>query len=129
MRLVHLDTGVWLKLLDRAQAAAVRGESSFELIRFPWDLCSDGVAKSTLPKLTGRRPLGAKRPRSMRGGNASFDRRGSGFAPKLSNIWRASQTTSPYRSPGPLLKSAEMNGRLYDLRIKSSTSLNSWAAR
>ena len=103
MRLVHLDTGVWLKLLDRAQAAAVRGESSFELIRFPWDLCSDGVAKSTLPKLTGRRPLGAKRPRSMRGGNASFDRRGSGFAPKLSNIWRASQTTSPYRSPGPLL--------------------------
>jgi hypothetical protein len=33
---------LWVKLLDRAKAAATQGESSFELIRFPCDLCSDG---------------------------------------------------------------------------------------
>ena len=42
MLLEHLDKQLWVKLLDRAQAAAARGESSFELIRFPCDLCSDG---------------------------------------------------------------------------------------
>jgi CBS domain-containing protein len=42
MWLEHLDTEVWAKLLNRAQAAAAQGESSFELIRFPCDLCSDG---------------------------------------------------------------------------------------
>ena len=36
---------VWATLLDRAQAAAAQGESSFELIRFPCDLCSDGGRK------------------------------------------------------------------------------------
>jgi CBS domain len=41
-RLEHLDKEVWAKLLDRAQAAATQRESSFELIRFPCDLCSDG---------------------------------------------------------------------------------------
>jgi hypothetical protein len=45
MRLEHLDTEVWAKLLNRAQAAAAQGESSFELIRFPCDLCSDGGRK------------------------------------------------------------------------------------
>jgi CBS domain-containing protein len=42
MQMEHLDTEVWAKLLDRALAAAAQGESSFELIRFPCDLCSDG---------------------------------------------------------------------------------------
>jgi hypothetical protein len=42
MSLEHLDKQVWVKLLDRAQAVAAQGESSFELIRFPCDLCSDG---------------------------------------------------------------------------------------
>ena len=42
MLLEHLDKQLWVKLLDRAQAAAAQGESSFELIRFPCDLCSDG---------------------------------------------------------------------------------------
>jgi hypothetical protein len=45
MSLEHLDKQVWVKLLDRAQAAAAQGESSFELIRFPCDLCSDGGRK------------------------------------------------------------------------------------
>jgi hypothetical protein len=45
MLLEHLDKQLWVKLLDRAQAAAARGESSFELIRFPCDLCSDGDRK------------------------------------------------------------------------------------
>ncbi len=45
MLLEHLDKEVWATLLDRAQAAAAQGESSFELIRFPCDLCSDGGRK------------------------------------------------------------------------------------
>jgi hypothetical protein len=45
MLLEHLDKQLWVKLLDRAQAAAAQGESSFELIRFPCDLCSDGGRK------------------------------------------------------------------------------------
>jgi hypothetical protein len=45
MLLEHLDEQVWVKLLDRAQAAAAQGESSFELIRFPCDLCGDGGRK------------------------------------------------------------------------------------
>jgi CBS domain-containing protein len=45
MLLEHLDTQVWTKLLDRAQAAAAQGENSFELMRFPCDLCSDGGRK------------------------------------------------------------------------------------
>src|SRR5208337_2621411 len=36
----------------------------------------------------------------MRGGKTSFDRPGSGFAPKLLSIWTASQTISPCLSPG-----------------------------
>lgn len=45
MLLEHLDTQAWSKLLDRAQAAAAQGESTFELVRFPCDLCSDGGRK------------------------------------------------------------------------------------
>jgi CBS domain-containing protein len=45
MLLEHLDKQVWAKLLDRAQSSAAQGESSFELIRFPCDLCSDGGRK------------------------------------------------------------------------------------
>jgi CBS domain-containing protein len=45
MLLDHLDTQVWSKLIDRARAAASQGENSFELIRFPCDLCSDGGRK------------------------------------------------------------------------------------
>lgn len=50
----HVDTQAWTKLLEGAQAAATRGEKSFELIRFPCDLCSDegrkiGVAEADWP--------------------------------------------------------------------------------
>jgi hypothetical protein len=45
MLLEHLDKTVWVGLLDRARAAAADGESTFELIRFPCDLCSDGGRK------------------------------------------------------------------------------------
>ena len=45
MLLEHLDKEVWATLIDRAQAAAAEGESSFELMRFPCDLCSDGGRK------------------------------------------------------------------------------------
>ena len=41
----HVGTPAWTALLDRARAAAVLGENSFELIRFPSDLCSDGGRK------------------------------------------------------------------------------------
>ena len=41
----HVGTPAWTALLERAQAAAARGENSFELIRFPCDLCSDGGRK------------------------------------------------------------------------------------
>jgi len=41
----HLDERVWAKLIDRAKDAAAHGENSFELIRFPCDLCSDGGRK------------------------------------------------------------------------------------
>jgi CBS domain-containing protein len=41
----HVGAQAWTTLLERAQAAAVRGENSFELIRFPCDLCSDGGRK------------------------------------------------------------------------------------
>ena len=44
MLLEHLDKEAWATLLDRAQAAA-EGESSFELMRFPCDLSSDGGRK------------------------------------------------------------------------------------
>ena len=45
MLLEHLDTQAWSKLLDRAQAAAAQGENTFELVRFPCALCSDGGRK------------------------------------------------------------------------------------
>jgi CBS domain-containing protein len=45
MLLEHIDTPAWNALLERARAAAALGESSFELIRFPCDLCSDGGRK------------------------------------------------------------------------------------
>ena len=64
MRLEHLDKQLWVKLLDRAQAAAAQSESSFELIRFPVTSAATVVAKSTWPKLIGLRPLGARRPKS-----------------------------------------------------------------
>jgi CBS domain-containing protein len=41
----HVDTPAWTALLERARAAAALGENSFELIRFPCDLCSDGGRK------------------------------------------------------------------------------------
>jgi CBS domain-containing protein len=45
MLLEHLDERVWRTLLERAHAAASQGEKSFELMRFPCDLCSDGSRK------------------------------------------------------------------------------------
>lgn len=45
MLLEHLDKHVWATLLERARAAATHGEKSFELLRFPCDLCSDGSRK------------------------------------------------------------------------------------
>jgi len=41
----HIDTPAWTALLERARAAAALGENSFELTRFPCDLCSDGGRK------------------------------------------------------------------------------------
>jgi CBS domain-containing protein/uncharacterized membrane protein len=41
----HLDKHVWATLLERAHHAATLGEKSFELFRFPCDLCSDGSRK------------------------------------------------------------------------------------
>jgi hypothetical protein len=41
----HVGAPAWTALLERARAAAELGENSFELIRFPCDLCSDGGRK------------------------------------------------------------------------------------
>ncbi len=41
----HIGTPAWTALLERARGAATLGENSFELIRFPCDLCSDGGRK------------------------------------------------------------------------------------
>jgi CBS domain-containing protein len=41
----HVGTPAWTALLERARAAAALGENSFELIRFPCELCSDGGRK------------------------------------------------------------------------------------
>lgn len=41
----HVGALAWTALLERARAAAALGENSFELIRFPCDLCSDGGRK------------------------------------------------------------------------------------
>jgi hypothetical protein len=45
MLLEHLDQEMWAALLERARSAAANGEKSFELFRFPCDLCSDGGRK------------------------------------------------------------------------------------
>jgi hypothetical protein len=60
MRLEHLDKEVWAKLLDRAQAAATQGASSFELIRFPCDLCSDGGRKIDVAEIDWPTTLGGE---------------------------------------------------------------------
>lgn len=41
----HVGTPAWTALLERARVAATLGENSFELIRFPCELCSDGGRK------------------------------------------------------------------------------------
>ena len=41
----HVGAPAWTALLEHARAAAALGENSFELFRFPCDLCSDGGRK------------------------------------------------------------------------------------
>ncbi len=60
----HVDTETWNTLLGRARAAAARGEKSFELIRFPCDLCSDGGRKIDVAE--------ADWPTTLRGEAAEF---------------------------------------------------------
>jgi hypothetical protein len=78
MQLEHLDKEVWAKLLDRAQAAATQGESSFELIRFPCDLCSDGGRKIDVAEIDW--PT-TPRGRSGRGLRAVGARASTGWVP------------------------------------------------
>jgi CBS domain-containing protein len=60
----HLGASAWTASLDRAQAAATRGENGFELIRFPCDLCSDGGRKIDVAE--------ADWPTTLRGEAAEF---------------------------------------------------------
>ena len=60
----HVDTQTWNTLLERARAAAAHGEKSFELIRFPCDLCSDGSRKIDVGE--------ADWPTTLRGEAAEF---------------------------------------------------------
>jgi hypothetical protein len=60
----HVGTQAWTALLERARAAAARGENSFELVRFPCDLCSDGGRKIGVPE--------ADWPTTLRGEAAEF---------------------------------------------------------
>ena len=103
MLLEHLDKQLWVKLLDRAQAAAAQGESSFELIRFPCDLCGDGGRKIDVAEIDW--------PSTLRGQAAEVyarwerELRPGGFRlrAQMWSIWTESRTTSPCLSPGPLL--------------------------
>jgi hypothetical protein len=73
----HVGTQAWTALLDRARAAATHGENSFELIRFPCDLCSDGGRKIDVAETDW--------PTTLRGEAAEFytrwerDLRAAGF--------------------------------------------------
>jgi hypothetical protein len=73
----HLGASAWTASLERAQAAATRGENGFELIRFPCDLCNDGGRKIDVAE-TGW-------PTTLRGEAAEFytrwerDLRAAGF--------------------------------------------------
>jgi CBS domain-containing protein len=60
----HLGASAWTASLERAQAAAARGENGFELIRFPCDLCSDGGRKIDVAE--------ADWPTTLRGEAAEF---------------------------------------------------------
>ena len=60
MRLEHLEEQVWAKLLDRAQTAATQGQGSFELIRFPCNLCSDGGRKIDVAEIDWPTTLGGE---------------------------------------------------------------------
>ena len=60
----HLGASAWTATLERAQAAAARGENGFELIRFPCDLCSDGGRKIDVAE--------ADWPTTLRGEAAEF---------------------------------------------------------
>jgi len=60
----HVDTRTWTTLLERAHVAAEHGEKSFELIRFPCDLCSDGGRKIDVAE--------ADWPTTLRGEAAEF---------------------------------------------------------
>ncbi|THD44699.1 MAG: CBS domain-containing protein [Bradyrhizobium sp.] len=73
----HVGTPAWTALLKRARAAASLGENSFELIRFPCDLCSDGGRKIDVAEIDW--------PTTLRGEAAEFytrwrrDLRAAGF--------------------------------------------------
>jgi len=73
----HVGTPAWTALLERARIAAAHGENSFELIRFPCDLCSDGGRKIGVAE--------ADWPTTLRGEAAEFharwerDLRAAGF--------------------------------------------------
>ena len=60
----HVGTPAWTALLERARAAATLGENSFELIRFPCDLCNDGGRKIDVAE--------ADWPTTLRGEAAEF---------------------------------------------------------
>jgi len=73
----HVNSQMWSSLLERAQAAASHGENSFELARFPCELCSDGGRKIDVAE--------ADWPTTLRGEAAEMytrwerDLRGVGF--------------------------------------------------
>ena len=60
----HVGTSAWNALLEHARAAAALGENSFELIRFPCDLCSDGGRKIDVAEIDW--------PTTLRGEAAEF---------------------------------------------------------
>jgi CBS domain-containing protein len=60
----HVGASAWTASLERAQAAAARGENGLELIRFPCDLCSDGGRKIDVAEVDW--------PTTLRGEAAEF---------------------------------------------------------
>ena len=89
----HVDTQTWNTLLERARAVAAHGEKSFELIRFPCDLCSDGSRKIDVADADWPTTLRGEAAESIRGGSVNCERPGSGFQPKSWSTLTGSRAT------------------------------------
>ena len=89
----HVGTPAWTALLERARAAATLGENSFELIRFPCDLCSDGGRKIDVAETDWPTTLRGEAAEFYMRWNATCARPSSDCRPNLSTTSTESRAT------------------------------------